>query len=174
MAFYGNPDELERIAEEIESKSDKVRTDAKGMNERAAGMQWQSIAADRCRELIGEDVRKLGKCAESLDEAAAKLRDHAQRVREMVEAIKRIAETVSNWFSSAVETFNRAVEGFKNAVKDIADGVGDALGIGGDDPPKPPKPPWEGWPWGPDNLPPQGDKAWLEVGDFMSKQGVAA
>jgi hypothetical protein len=109
-----------------------------------------------------------------LDEAAAMLRRHAQTVREMIAAIKRITEAVTGWFSSAIDTFNRAVDAFDNAVKDIADGVADALGFGGGQPPQPPQPPWSGWKWGPDNLPPQGDKAWLEVGDYLRGQGVPA
>lgn len=174
MAFYGDPDELERIAKEIETKAEKVRSDATAMAKQAARAHWHSIAADRCRELINDDMRRLHTCADNLDDAAAKLRKHAQKVREMIAEIKRIAEAVTHWFTSAVDTFNRAVETFKNAAQDFVDGVGDALGFGSDDPPKPPQPPWHGWPWQPHNLPPEGDKAWLDVGDFMAKQGVAA
>lgn len=174
MGFYGDPDELDRIAAEIEKRAEQVRADAVGMDAKAHAMQWRSIAADRCRELISQDRRKLHEAADGLDEAAAALRAHAETVREMIAAIKKLMETVTSWFSSAVDTFNRAVEGFKDAVTDVVDGVGDALGFGGGDPPKPPQPPWSGWPWGPDNLPPEGDKAWLDVGEFMRKQGVAA
>lgn len=174
MAFYGDPDELDRIAADIEQRADRVRTDGAEMMAESEGMRWQSIAAERCRELIGGDRRALDESADGLDAAAAVLRDHAQTVREMIAAIKRIAENVVNWFNGAVELFNKAVEGFNNAVRDIADGIGDALGLGGGEPPQPPRPPWSGWKWGPDNLPPDGDKAWLEVGDFMRRQGVPA
>jgi hypothetical protein len=172
--LYGNPDELDRIAGEICKRTEFVRGRADEMHGKAQGMRWQSVAADRCRETVGGDKRRLFEAAEGLDEAAAMLRRHAQTVREMIAAIKRIMETVTGWFKSAIDTFNRAVDAFNNAVKDIADGVADTLGFGGGQPPQPPQPPWSGWKWGPDNLPPQGDKAWLEVGDYMRRQGVPA
>lgn len=174
MAFYGDPDELDRIAGQIETRAEEVRTRATEMDAKARAMHWKSIAADRCRELIGEDKRALHGVAERMDEAAAALRRHAQEVRELLAMIKNAMEKITGWFRSAVDTFNRAVEGFKDAVKDIADGIGDALGFGGGDAPKPPQPPWQGWKWGPDNLPPEDDKAWLEVDEYLRQQGVAA
>ena len=172
MAFYGDPDELDRIAARIEQRATDVRDHGLSMVTQAEAMRWKSIAADRCRETVAGDRTALDKAANGLDEAAAALRRHAQEVRELIAAIKRIAESVVNWFTGAIERFNQAVESFKNAVKDIAEGIGDALGFGGDQP-SPPKPPWEGWRYGPDNLPPPGDKEWLEVGKFMQAQGVA-
>jgi uncharacterized protein YukE len=172
--MYGNPDELDRIAGEIEKRAESVRTRGTEMTDTARRMQWQSVAADRCRETVEGDKRKLFEAAEGLDGAAAVLRRHAQEVREMIAAIKRIAEAVTGWFKSAIDTFNRAVDAFNNAVKDIANGVADALGFGGGQAPQPPQAPWTGWKWGPDNLPPHGDKAWLEVGEYMRGQGVPA
>lgn len=172
--MYGNPDELDRIAGEIEKRAESVRTHGTELTGNARRMQWQSVAAERCRETVEGDKRKLFRTAEDLDGAAAVLRQHAQEVREMIAAIKRIAEAVTGWFKSAIDTFNRAVDAFNDAVRDIANGVADALGFGGGQPPQPPQPPWTGWKWGPDNLPPHGDKAWLEVGEYLRGQGVPA
>jgi uncharacterized protein YukE len=172
MAFYGDPDELDRIATRIEGRATEVRDHGAAMVTQAEAMRWKSIAADRCRETIAADRTSLDGAAGGLDEAAAALRRHAQELRELIAAIKSIAESVVNWFTGAIERFNQAVESFKNAVRDIANGIGDALGFGGDSP-TPPRPPWEGWRYGPDNLPPPGDKEWLEVGKFMRAQGVA-
>lgn len=129
--MYGNPDELDRIAGEIEKRAESVRARGTEMIDRARAMQWKSVAADRCRDTVESDKRKLFQAAEGLDGAAAALRRHAQEVREMIAAIKRIAETVTGWFKSAIDTFNRAVDAFNDAVKDIANGVADALGFGG-------------------------------------------
>ncbi|GGS20108.1 MULTISPECIES: WXG100 family type VII secretion target [Actinokineospora] len=172
MAFYGDPDELDRIATRIEQRATEIRDHGTSMLTQAEAMRWKSIAADRCRETVANDRAALDGTAEKFDAAAAILRQHAQEVRELIAAIKRIAESVVNWFNGAIERFNQAVDAFKNAVKDIADGIGDALGFGGDAP-SPPRPPWEGWRYQPDNLPPPGDKEWLEVGRFMQAQGVA-
>ncbi|MDQ3402676.1 MAG: WXG100 family type VII secretion target [Actinomycetota bacterium] len=173
MAFYGDPDELDRLAVQIETRADEVRKHGADMDTQAGAMRWKSIAADRCRETVTADRKTLDDTAVGLDDAAAVLRAHAQQLRELLAAIKRIAESVVNWFNGAIERFNQAVESFKNAVKDIADSVGDALGFGGGDQPKAPVPPWNGWKYQPDSLPAAGDKEWLEVGKFMSAQGVA-
>ncbi|MGW5051118.1 putative T7SS-secreted protein [Actinokineospora sp. NPDC004072] len=172
MAFYGDPDELDRIATRIEQRATEVRDHGASMLSQAEAMRWKSIAADRCRETVANDRAALDGAADKLDAAAAVLRQHAQQVRELIAAIKRIAESVVNWFNGAIERFNQAVDAFKDAVRDIANGIGDALGFGGDAP-SPPRPPWEGWRYQPDNLPPPGDKEWLEVGRFMQARGVA-
>ncbi|SDI62624.1 hypothetical protein SAMN05192558_106225 [Actinokineospora alba] len=172
MAFYGDPDELDRLAGQIERRADEVRTHGEGMDKQAVEMRWKSIAADRCRETIAGDRKTLDGTATKLDEAAAVLRQHAQEVRELIAAIKRIAESVVNWFNGAIDRFNKAVESFKNMVGDMVDTVTGVFG-GGGDAPSPPRPPWEGWRYQPDNLPPAGDKQWLEVGKFMQAQGVA-
>jgi uncharacterized protein YukE len=172
--MYGNPDELDRIAGEIEKRAEGVRGRAKEMDDKARGMVWQSVAAERCRETVGADKRQLEKAADGLTEAAASLRRHAQEVRELIAMVKRISEAVVGWFTSAIDRFNRAIDAFNQAVRDFANGVADVLGFGGGQPPQPPQPPWTGWKWGPDNLPPAGDKAWLEAGEYLRGQGVPA
>ncbi|CRK60441.1 hypothetical protein [Alloactinosynnema sp. L-07] len=172
MAFYGDPDELDRLAGKIEQRADDVRKHGADMDVQAAAMRWKSIAADRCRETITGDRESLDGTAGKLDEAAAALRRHAQELRELLAAIKRIAEAVVGWFNDAIDRFNRALESFKNMVSDMVDTVTGVFG-GGGDAPQAPRPPWEGWRYQPDNLPPAGDKQWLEVGTFMRAQGVA-
>ncbi len=171
MAFYGDPDELDRLAGQIEQRADEVRKHGADMAAQAVAMRWKSIAADRCRETVANDRKTLDGTATKLDEAAALLRRHAQQVRELIAAIKRIAESVVSWFNSAIDRFNQAVDRFKQAVSDMVDTVGSALGFGGDAP-QPPRPPWEGWKYQPHNLPAAGDKQWLEVGQYMQAQGV--
>ncbi|PPK67828.1 hypothetical protein V5P93_007170 [Actinokineospora auranticolor] len=172
MAFYGDPDELDRLAGQIEQRAEEVRRHGSDMDRQAGAMRWKSIAADRCRETVAGDRKALDGTADRLDEAAAILRGHAQQVRELIAAIKRIAESVVSWFTSAIDRFNQAVDAFNKAVSDMVDTVGSALGFGGDAP-QAPRPPWEGWKYQPDNLPPAGDKQWLEVGQYMQARGVA-
>lgn len=61
--MYGNPDELDRIAGEIEKRAESVRTRGTEMNDRARTMRWHSIAAERCRETVEGDKRKLFQAA---------------------------------------------------------------------------------------------------------------
>jgi uncharacterized protein YukE len=171
MAFYGDPDELERIAGVIERNAEQVRDHGRSMVAQGEGMRWKSIAADRCRETLAGDQKSLNGTAGKFDEAAAALRGHARTVRELIAAIARIRDQVVNWFNNAIDRFNQALQSFYQSMKDMASAVGDALGFGGDTP-QPPRPPWEGWKYQPGSLPPVGDKEWLDVGRFMSAQGV--
>jgi hypothetical protein len=57
------------------------------MDDKARAMQWKSVAADRCREMVGDGKRRLceaadglDEAADGLDEAAALLRSHAEKV----------------------------------------------------------------------------------------------
>jgi hypothetical protein len=171
MSMYGDPDELDRIATQIERRADDVRCRAGEMETGAAAARWKSTAAERCRETIGGDRYKLEQAARRMDEAAALLRQHAQAVRELLALIKRTEEAVVGWFNRAIDRFNRAVESFRQAVDDVFETVGDVLGVGGDRP-QPPTPPWRDWPYQPGYLPRAGDKAWLDVGEFLRRQGA--
>ena len=72
--MYGNPDELDRIAGEIEKRAESVRTRGTEMTDTARRMRWQSVAAERCRETVDGDKRKLFEAAEGLDGAATSRR----------------------------------------------------------------------------------------------------
>jgi hypothetical protein len=169
MSFYGDPDELDRLAVQIGRHAEDVRTRGSEMDARASAMRWKSVAADRARETVTGDRRQLDETARRLDEAATLLRRHAQEVRETIAKITMFEQAVASWFDSAIKVFDQAVDEFDNLVSGIARGV--VRWVGGGQP-EPPKPPWQGWPHQPDNLPPPGDKRWLEVGEFMRKQGV--
>ncbi|MGH3683883.1 MAG: WXG100 family type VII secretion target, partial [Pseudonocardiaceae bacterium] len=170
MSFYGDPDELDHLAGQIERRAEEVRDHASGMDARARAMRWKSVAADRARETVTGDRRNLDETAQRLDEAAALLRRHAQNVRETIAEIKQIEQAVTAWFSKAIVEFNNAVAEFTNLVNDVARGV--VHWITGEQP-EPPREPWQGWPHQPHNLPASGDKQWLQVGEFMRKQGVS-
>lgn len=62
---------------------------------------------------------------------------------------------MTQWFGDQLRTLDR-----------MADGVTDAVSQAAKDPP------WSVWQWKPHTLPVPGDKAWLEVGEFLRRQGV--
>ncbi|MGH3866051.1 MAG: hypothetical protein ACRDQ4_07915 [Pseudonocardiaceae bacterium] len=78
-------------------------------------------------------------------------------------------QAVTTWFDRAIKEFNNAVAEFEDLAENIARGAVRWV-TGGQ--PEPPKEPWRGWPHQPDNLPPSGDKQWLQVGEFMRELGV--
>ena len=169
MAFYGDPDELDRLAGQIGRYAEHVRTRGNEMTARASVMHWKSVAADRAREVVAGDHRQLEEAARGLEDAAALLRRHAQEVRETLAKITMFEREVTSWFDSATKAFNTAVHEFNDLVSDIAHGVKQLFGGGQ---PEPPIPPWQGWPHQPGTLPPPGDMRWLDVGEFMRRQGV--
>jgi predicted nucleic acid-binding Zn-ribbon protein len=161
MGLYGDPAELDRIANDITAQAAQVREHADELDRAAKSMRWKSAAADRCRAVLDDDRTKLEQAAQRMDEAAAKLRRHAQEIRQMVARIDEIAHKVTGWFSTALHDL-------ENAAGKVVGEVGGALGIGGSSS----APPWAGWHYGPNSLPPPGHKEWLEVGKFMSAKGV--
>jgi hypothetical protein len=169
MSLYGDPDKLDHLAVQIQRRAGEVRDHASRMDAQARAMRWKSVAANRARGTVTGDRHKLDEAARRLDEAAALLRRHAQKVRETIAMIQRIEQEVIGWFDRAIKEFNNAVAEFNDLVEDIARGV--VRWVTGEQP-KPPKEPWQGWPHQPNNLPPSGDKQWLQVGEFMRKQGV--
>lgn len=158
--MYGNPDELDRLAKQIDQHAEELRRRASDMVSKAAAMQWKSTAADACRNAIGNDRGTLDSVAERLDQAGTALRKHAQEVREKIAEIGRIEHAVTGWFHDRIHDLERVGKG-------VESGVEHALGLGGSA-----GAPWRSWPHQPGNLPPSGDKAWLDVGDFMRRQGV--
>jgi len=170
MAFYGDPDELDRIAATIEGEADRVRGRAAELVTSSESMRWVSVAADRCRALLRADRAALDAGADRLDAAAAALRQHAQRIRELIALIASIMDTVTGWFRDTAATFERAVDNFVDAAADFfSDGVVDHFV----ERPRAPRPPWDGWPFGPNDLPPAGDLRWLEVGRLFDARVAA-
>jgi uncharacterized protein YukE len=164
MAFYGNPDDLERIASEINTDAAHVRDRATQLVNRAASMQWHGTAADRFRELAREDRDKLFEAGDGLDHAADELRKHAGTVRERLALISKFENQVSDWFQGAVSWFN-------NAVHEVASGVKSVWNHFFDSEESRPTKPWAGLRYGPDNLPEAGHKDWIDVGEYMQKNG---
>jgi uncharacterized protein YukE len=158
--MYGNPDELDRLAKQIDQHADEVRKRGADIVAKAAAMQWKSAAADACRRAIGEDRAKLDAVADRLNTAAAALRKHAQEVREKIAEIGRIEHAVTGWFHDQLTNLQRVGHGVESGVRHV-------LGTSGSS-----EAPWASWPHQPGNLPPSGDKAWLDVGSFLRKQGV--
>jgi hypothetical protein len=152
VAFYGDPDDLDRLAVRINASAEDARDHARVLSWRCMGVDWESTAADRFRRAVEGEVAALRRAADELEEAAYLLRQHAERVREHIAQIRAVEHAASGWFADQARHLARAA-------------VGAVSGIAHD-------PPWTHWPWTPHNLPASGDKQWLEVGKFLHRQGV--
>ncbi|MGH8887124.1 MAG: WXG100 family type VII secretion target [Egibacteraceae bacterium] len=152
MAFYGDPDELDRLAVRVSASAEDARAHAHALSWRCMAVDWESTAADRFRGTIEGEVAALRRAADELDEAAHMLRRHAESVRERSAQIRAAEDAVTGWFGDQARHLARAAVGAVSRTTH--------------------DPPWTHWPWTPHNLPPPGDKQWLEVGEFLRRQGV--
>lgn len=150
---YGDPDELDRLAGSLRTRAAEVRDRADQQVTRAEAAQWVSVSARAYRDLLARRRTEAYEIADGLTAAAADLAAHAEEVRQRVAAIARIEQEVTDWFGRRAAELTDAI---RTGVGRLLDG----------------ELPWSGWPYTPRSLPPPGDKGWLDVGDFMRRQGV--
>jgi hypothetical protein len=153
VAFYGDPDELDRLAKVLDGHAAAVRQLTADQLSRARTANWVSPAATAYQNLLVAKCRQADEAADGIEAAAAILRGHAEQIRRLLAAIDRIEQVVKDWM--------RAVA---RAVEDAVESGAAVMG----------QPPWMSWPvrYQPQALPPPGDKAWLDVGQFMRRAGV--
>lgn len=156
--MYGDPDELDKLAAQLRSRAAQIREHAADHVRLSSRARWVSTAADTYREKVRQDREKADRAADELNRAAALLEAHAQEVRETIARIARIERETVDWFQ-------RQAHGLAEKAEHIVDTVADSVK-------RVIQEPWSGWPYRPDKLPPPGDRQWLEVGDFMRRQGA--
>jgi uncharacterized protein YukE len=162
MGFYGDPDELDRLAGQISAAATHVREQAGQARNKATTTQWQSTAASEFRGQVDKGSTALERSADELDRAAAALRAHAATVRARIAEIRAIEHAVTDWFVREGRALENAAAQAWHAVTNPGETIRRLL----------PQAPWTNWPWTPHSLPAPGDKEWLEVGRFMRGQGV--
>jgi hypothetical protein len=159
LPLYGDPDELDRLAGRLRDNATRLRQGAADHQRRGEMSHWVSTAARECRNAIAQDRADVDRAADAIDHAAAVLREHAQQIRHEVALIAKYEREATAWFEHQARSLAGRVE-------DALDSAGHAVKQLFSDPP------WRTWPIGPDSLPATGDMKWLEVGDFMRRQGA--
>jgi uncharacterized protein YukE len=162
MGFYGDPEELDRLAGQIAAAATHVREQAGQARNKAGSTQWQSISATEFRGQVDRDAAALERSAAELDRAAAALRAHAATVRARIAEIRAIEHAVTDWFGREARALENAASNAWHALTNPGETIRRLI----------PEPPWNNWPWSPASLPASGDMEWLEVGQFMRGQGV--
>jgi uncharacterized protein YukE len=162
VPWYGDPDELARLATRLARRAEGVRGEAVALRLRVARLRWQGAAADAFHAAFEHDLARVRLSAQLLDEAAALMRRHAAQVRETLARIRAIEAAVTGWFTDQLRTLERAAGAVVDAVTDPLGTVRRAVE----------DPPWTQWRWQPGNLPESGSMEWLDVGDFFHRAGV--
>ena len=162
MSWYGDPDELERLAARLGARADTVREEARDIRAGAGAARWHGEAASAFTAALERDLAGLEQAARRFEDAAAQLRQHAMDVRETLARIRAVEAAVTGWFTDQARMVERAADALVDAVRDPLSAVRDAVV----------EPPWSQWPWRPGRLPLPGSKEWLDVGDFLRRQGA--
>ena len=163
MSWYGDPDALDGLARRLERDASAVRAQARALVVAAEATAWEGAAAQAFRRSVDGDAARVARAADRLDEAASELRRHADEVRAQLARLRALEQAVTGWFDDQASRLEQAARAVVDAVTDPLDGLRRAVA----------DPPWSSWPWRPDRLPAPGDRAWLEVGEFLRARGVA-
>jgi uncharacterized protein YukE len=162
VSWYGDPDALDALARQLAGDADAVRARGRALEDSVRGMRWQGDAATAFRHVVSEDADHLHRAARELDEAAAALRAHAAEVRAKLARIRALERAVAGLFDEQLRSLQAAAQALADAVTDPLATVRRVVA----------DPPWAGWAWRPGTLPAPGDKAWLDVGDYLAGRGV--
>jgi uncharacterized protein YukE len=162
VSWYGDPAALDALARQLAADAEGVRTRGRALEASVRGMRWKGEGAEAFRRAVDADADALHRAGRELDEAAAAMRAHAAEVLARIERIRALERAVAGWFDEQLRSLQAAASALADAVTDplgaVRRGVAD--------------PPWTGWAWRPGTLPGPGDKAWLEVGDYLGSRGV--
>jgi hypothetical protein len=136
VSFYGDPDELERLARRVRGQALEVRERAVRARAAAHAARWHSVARERFIAEVEDRVRRVEGAADLLGQAADRVDEQAAAVREVLAGIRAAQGAVLGWVAEAKAAAEYAVAG------------------------------------GVPELPPPGDRRWLEVADALRRRGV--
>jgi uncharacterized protein YukE len=92
MSLLPDPDQLDRLAAEIDGHADHLRQQAGAFAVAADQVQWHSTAAAAFRARAAGVSAELRAASAAVGDAAASLRRHAQAVRNHASLVNRLAE----------------------------------------------------------------------------------
>jgi uncharacterized protein YukE len=98
VSWYGDPDDLDRLARRLEADAQHLRDTAADTVRAAQAARWVSTSAQRYREVVATDAHHAGEAADGLDRAARLLRSHADHVREVAATLARLEHAAADWF----------------------------------------------------------------------------
>jgi hypothetical protein len=98
VSWYGDPDDLDRLATRLEADAQHLRDAAAAAVRAAQAARWVSTSAQRYREVVAADAHHAGEAADGLDRAAHLLRAHADHVREIAATMARLEHAAADWF----------------------------------------------------------------------------
>jgi len=89
------PEELAALARRVERDGAEVRLLADRLQRAAAGVRWESLAADSYEDRATAHAAGIRACAVLMDDAAREIRSHGQVVCERLESLRAEALRVA-------------------------------------------------------------------------------
>lgn len=148
--MYGEPSKIREVAQRLERRADRLRSEADELHTASQDVAWVSVAADRMREQARQRRDDLRAVAREYDEAAQQVRDHAREVARLLDLIATIERQARSIISAAIDRL-------RGAVCDVIGGIKDALSPGDEDDRRLAETP----------TPPPGHKDWLDMPDVI-------
>jgi uncharacterized protein YukE len=81
MSWYGDPDELDRLAGRLTAAAGHARDRATDVRAAAGRTTWRGPAAEAFAASVAREAAVVDRAADELDDAAAALHRHADAVR---------------------------------------------------------------------------------------------
>ena len=103
VSWYGDPDDLDRLATRLSAAAEHVRDRAAAIRSAAAAARWQGPAADAFHARVTRHAAVLGRAAGELDDAAAELHRHADRVRAEIARLIAIERAAAHALSAGMQ-----------------------------------------------------------------------
>ena len=113
--MYGDVEAVRALARQVAGLATQARVGAGGV-ERASGVGWVSVGADRYRSVLAEESALLHRCADELNEAVRALQAHADAVEHRQDQIRAAERFVSGVVSQAHRRLSDVVDGTEDAV----------------------------------------------------------
>ena len=120
---FADPDELERLAAQIDQKAEDVRARKRAFDSQVAAVGWQSDGAQHYRTQCDDLSRDVEGNAQELNDAADDLRRHAQSVRDKLDWIDDMVDGLRDKAEEAWDDTKGAFEWGQDKLDDAKDKV---------------------------------------------------
>ena len=104
MSWYGDPDQLDRLASTLSTSAADVRVRAAAVRSSAGSARWRGPAANAFHTSVVREAGILGRAADELDDAAAALHRHAEAVRHEITRLLAVEHAAEHLVSAGLRS----------------------------------------------------------------------
>ena len=100
MSWYGDPDDLDRLADRLAAAAIRVSERAAEVRAASSSAHWHGPAADAFHASVYREGALLDRASAELDDAAAALHRHADAVREEIARLRALPQAAERLLST--------------------------------------------------------------------------